>query len=209
MTVSLYILRSERIKKLIAMKQFPDILLHTSYHASPATEQRAVDNATPCMHWFEADGGSDCNFNHFQNFCVHLAFFILSKVDKLVMYQSDAMHLYLNTVERLMVIVNIELANHATCLDPDTSLFLLDTICDTNSMKQVQDVIAKYEVVRKDAIKFVMRVCSHEQPPTDGSVASNDEDGGTETSVANNDKDGGSKPNNNVEKRSGDEDSRT
>eukprot|EP00957_Ditylum_brightwellii_P202899 15332314-Ditylum_brightwellii.AAC.1 len=57
-----------------------------------------------------------------------------------------------------MAIANIRQANHATYLDPDTPLFLLGILCNTNSMKQVQDVIAEYEAVRKEAVKFVMRV---------------------------------------------------
>eukprot|EP00957_Ditylum_brightwellii_P102262 7795400-Ditylum_brightwellii.AAC.1 len=180
MAVSLFILCSKRIKKLVLMKQLPDTLLHTSYQILPDTEQRVVDGVMPYIHWFGVGFGSNCNFNHFQNFCVHLVVFILSKVDKLVMFQSAARHSYLNTVERLMSIENIGLTNHATCLDPDIPLFLLDILCITNSMKQ-----------------------------TDGSVVSNDEDGGSDTSVANNYEDGGSEPNDDVEERSGDNDSTT
>eukprot|EP00957_Ditylum_brightwellii_P207043 15351222-Ditylum_brightwellii.AAC.1 len=54
-----------------------------------------------------------------------------------------------------------------------------------------------------------MKVCSHEQPPSDGSVVNDDEVGGTEAYVANNDEDWGREPNNNVEKGSGDGDSST
>eukprot|EP00957_Ditylum_brightwellii_P109773 8372387-Ditylum_brightwellii.AAC.2 len=84
-TVSLYILHSERIKKLVARKKLPDTLLHTSYQLLSDTEQRDVDDAMSYIHWFEVDCGGDCNFNHFPNFCVHLAFSILLKVDKLMM----------------------------------------------------------------------------------------------------------------------------
>eukprot|EP00957_Ditylum_brightwellii_P171926 13089312-Ditylum_brightwellii.AAC.1 len=54
-----------------------------------------------------------------------------------------------------------------------------------------------------------MKICSHEQPPSDGSVVNDDENGGTKTSVATNDEDGGREPNNNMEERSGDNDSST
>lgn len=62
-------------------------------------------------------------------------------------------------------------------------------------MKQVRDVIAEYETVRKKVIKFVKRVHSREQPPTDdsGSLLNNDEVGGSETSIVNNEEDGGGK----------------
>eukprot|EP00957_Ditylum_brightwellii_P025725 1947078-Ditylum_brightwellii.AAC.1 len=180
MALSLYILHSEIIKKL-----FMDF-----------------DDAMSYINWFEADGGGDHNFNHLQNFCVHLAFFILSKADKLMMYQSDDWHSYINALERLMAIAYIGIANHTTRLDPDTPMLLLDIIHNTNSMKQVQDAIAEYEAVRKDAIKLVMRVCLHEQPPTDCSVGNNDKNGLTETFVANNHEGGSSEPNNNVEERS-------
>eukprot|EP00957_Ditylum_brightwellii_P047085 3575630-Ditylum_brightwellii.AAC.1 len=108
-----------------------------------------------------------------------------------------------------MAIANMGLANHTTHLDPDTPPFLSDILCNTNSIKQLQDVIAEYDAVRKEASKFVMRVYLHEQPPTDGSVVNNDENGVIETYVANNDENGGSEPNDNVEERCGDDDSIT
>eukprot|EP00957_Ditylum_brightwellii_P055031 4171481-Ditylum_brightwellii.AAC.1 len=59
-----------------------------------------------------------------------------------------------------MAIANIGVANHAECLYPDTPLFLLAIVCNTNSMKKG---------VNKD-----------EDGGKEISVANNDEDGGSE-----------------------------
>jgi len=107
MAVSLFILRSEKFKKLVVMKQLFDALLRTSYQDLYEAEQKTVDDAMPYIHWFKVDGGGDCNFNHFRHFFTHLAFFILSKVDKPVIYRSATGHSYLNTVEKVMAVVRL------------------------------------------------------------------------------------------------------
>eukprot|EP00957_Ditylum_brightwellii_P187928 14308328-Ditylum_brightwellii.AAC.1 len=125
------------------------------YNDLDDNQKKTVDDYMPFIHGFEADGSGDHNFNHLQNFLARIGFFVLSRVDKLVTYRSAAGHSYLNTIEWVISIANIGLANHATELDPTTPHFLLDILQHLGTMQQVQNNIKEYDDVRKEAIKFV------------------------------------------------------
>eukprot|EP00957_Ditylum_brightwellii_P041168 3116779-Ditylum_brightwellii.AAC.1 len=55
----------------------------------------------------ETDGGSNRNHNHFQNFCVDLAFFALSGVDAMFAFRGCPRRSFLNSSKRAMPILNL------------------------------------------------------------------------------------------------------
>ena len=160
MASSLFILRSEQIKLLVEEKQLPEASLNIAYESLPQQQQQSVDDAMPFVIGFEVDGGGDRNVMHLQNFLAIIAFVSVAKCDKLVVYRSAAGHLYLylNTIERAISIINIGLANHTTCLDPDSPQFLLDILSNCGSMKQLRNVLVDYDSVLVEALKFLHRV---------------------------------------------------
>eukprot|EP00957_Ditylum_brightwellii_P005893 447610-Ditylum_brightwellii.AAC.1 len=78
----------------------------------------------PFIHGLEADDGGDRNFNHLEN---------------------AAGHSYLNTIEWVLSIANIGLANHASELDPATPPFLFDSLQHVATMQQEQNNIKEYD----------------------------------------------------------------
>ena len=119
-------------------EKLPEALLNLVYESLPQPQRKSVHDAMPFVIGFEADGGGDRNFMHLQNFLAIVVFFPVAKCDKLVVYRSAA---GLNTIEQTISIINIGLANHSTCLDPDSPPFLLDILSNCGSMKRVRDVL--------------------------------------------------------------------
>ena len=127
----------------------------------PKSQKDIVDDLMPFVLGLEADGGGDRNHMHVQNWLAHLALQLVIKSDKLFSYRSVAGYSYLNAIERGMSIANVGFANHATCLDPNTPEFLMDVIGNASTMKQVREIVAEYDSLVCEALKFVRQIEEH------------------------------------------------
>ena len=93
----------------------------------------------------EVDGGYDHNNTNFQNMLAYIGGCFIIGCDFYFIYRGCPGHSYLNTPERAMPILNIALANHTVCIDPNSTMWLRNILHRLSSMHDVQKEITNFD----------------------------------------------------------------